>query len=69
MHYRQHEEQEASTSPMAGLARRDVARVADEIKVSQGYLSECVIGTKRPSLDFVDKIREATDGEITAEHF
>lgn len=42
---------------------------ASELEVSQSYLSECVTGLKRPSLNFVDKIKEATDGEITAEHF
>ena len=51
------------------LRGKTLREFADEIKVSQGYLSECVIGTKRPSLDFVDKIKVATDGEITAEHF
>lgn len=42
---------------------------AAEIDASQSYLSECVTGIKRPSLTFIDKIKAATDGEITAEHF
>ena len=38
-------------------------------KVTAGYLSEIMTGKKRPRLDVIDRITEATNREITANDF
>lgn len=42
---------------------------AAEIGASQSYLSECITQKKRPSLDFIDRIKKATDNAVSADHF
>jgi transcriptional regulator with XRE-family HTH domain len=37
--------------------------------IATSYLSEVLNGIKRPSLDTIDKITVATNGEITANDF
>ena len=48
---------------------KTLSEFAAEIGASQSYLSECITKRKRPSLDFIDRIKKATGGAITAEHF
>ena len=42
---------------------------AVENGISQSYLSEVITQSKRPSLDFIDRIKEATQGAITTNDF
>lgn len=46
-----------------------LAEFAARTESSQSYLSEVLTGQKQPSLAYMNKIAEATAGEITALHF
>ena len=48
---------------------KTLAEFAVEIGASPTYLSEVITKRRKPSLDYVDRIRRGTRGAIKAEHF
>jgi len=49
--------------------RMTMVDFGSRIGASQGYLSQIMNYQKRPTLDFIDKVTEATEGAITANDF
>jgi hypothetical protein len=48
---------------------KTLTEFAAEIDANPGYLSQCITGTRRPTLDFIDRIKLATGGKVTSEDF
>jgi DNA-binding transcriptional regulator YdaS (Cro superfamily) len=48
---------------------KTLTEFAEEIGANTGYLSQCITGSRRPTLDFCDRIKRATKGAVTSEDF
>jgi transcriptional regulator with XRE-family HTH domain len=48
---------------------KTLTEFAAEIGTDPSHLSRIITGTHRPSLEFTDRIKAATKGKITSEHF